>query len=96
MAAYILAGIDVTNPEAYPEYARQVPPLVQRYGGRFLTRGGAIEGFEGQMPSRVVIIEFPSIEQARAFYTSPEYQAVIPIRQRNARTHFLGLVEGIG
>lgn len=94
MSAYILAGIEITNPDAYPEYARQVPPLVERHGGRFLARGGRVEGFEGELPPRVVIIEFPTAEQARAFYTSPEYQAIIPIRQRNAKTRFLGLIEG--
>ena len=96
MAAYVIVGVDVTNPAAYQEYARGAAPIVEQYGGRFLARGGRYETLEGDwQPPRIVIIEFPSVEQAKAWHDSPEYREVRPIRDRNAQTHFLTVVEGV-
>lgn len=96
MAAYVIAGIDVTEPEEYAEYARGVPATLEPYGGRFVVRGGALEVIEGQWPAgRTVILGFPSVEQAKAWYESEAYQALRPIRQRHARTDFLVVVEGV-
>ncbi len=88
MAAYILADVEVTDPEEYQLYTQQVPGTIEKYGGRFLVRGGQPETLEGDRQSkRVVIIEFPDIEQARAWYHSPEYSAIIGIRHRAAISH---------
>lgn len=96
MAAYVLVQVEVTDPEAYREYAQGAAPIVERYGGRFLARGGRYETLEGDwQPKRVVIIEFPSFEQAKAWHDSPEYREVRPIRERNAKTQFLTVVEGV-
>ena len=66
------------------------------YGGRFVVRGGALDVMEGEWPAaRTVIIGFPSVEQAKAWYESAAYQALLPIRQRHARTDFLVVVEGV-
>ncbi len=95
MAAYLVADVDVTEPEQYREYVRANTAVTQQYGGRFIARGGRIDALEGDhSPERLVIIEFPSLEAARAWYNSAEYQAIKGIRQRNARTHLLAIVEG--
>ena len=94
MAAYVVADVDVTNPEAYDEYRSQVQATVDAYGGRFLTRGGAVEALEGDWaPRRLVILEFESVERAKQWIDSPEYSAIKPIRWRNANTNVL-VVEG--
>ena len=96
MAAYVVVDVEVQDPEAYQEYTRQVPDTLAPYGGKFIVRGGKAETLEGNWhPSRVVILEFPSIDQARAWYTCAAYQAILPIRQRNATTNFLSVVEGV-
>lgn len=76
MAAYIIAQINITNPEKYQEYAKLAGPAGARYGGRFLVRGGAKTTLEGDIPyQRIVINEFPDVEAAKRFYHSVEYQA---------------------
>jgi uncharacterized protein (DUF1330 family) len=95
MPAYVVVSVEVTYPEAYRDYSREVPGTLEPYGGRFVVRGGTFEALEGAWPSgRVVILEFPSVGQAKAWHASPEYQEILPIRQRNARTDFLIVVEG--
>jgi uncharacterized protein (DUF1330 family) len=76
MPAYIIAQINVTNQEKYQEYARLAGPANQKYGGRFLVRGGSKTVLEGAVPySRIVVTEFPDVEAAKRFYHSVEYQA---------------------
>ena len=76
MAAYIIAQVNVTNPEKYQEYAKLAGPASARYGGRFLVRGGTKTPREGDIPyQRVVVTEFPDVEAAKRFYHSVEYQA---------------------
>jgi uncharacterized protein (DUF1330 family) len=94
MAAYIIAEVEVTDPETYATYRAQTPAVIERYGGRFIVRGGAAELLEGhQPPGRTVVIEFPDVAAARRFYDSPDYQAILGIRQRAATSRLL-LVEG--
>jgi len=89
---YIIAQVDVTNPQQYAEYAKLTPPLVEKAGGRFLARGGQTASLEGPAPrSRVVIIEFPSFERAQAFYYSPEYVAVRKLREGAAVAQFVAV-----
>jgi uncharacterized protein (DUF1330 family) len=96
MPAYVLVGVDVTDLEAYGEYTRGVPATLEPYGGRFVVRGGEFEVLEGEWPaSRIVVLTFPGVEQAKAWHESVEYQAILPIRQRNARTHFMVVVDGV-
>ena len=81
MKAYLIANVDVENPSAYERYRSRTRAIVERHEGRFLVRGGAIEPLEGDSGfARLVIIEFPSMGAARAFYDSPEYQEIIPSR----------------
>ncbi len=94
MAAYIIASVEVTDPEAYAEYRAQVPATVEPYGGRFIVRGGASEILEGSwQPPRVIVLEFPDSDSARRWYSSAEYQPLIELRQRASIGHLL-LVEG--
>ena len=96
MAAYVIVDVEVREPEAYRGYTQAVPATLERYGGRFIVRGGAVETLEGEWrPQRVVVIEFPSVEQAKAWHGSAEYQAILPLRLRHARTNFLAVVEGV-
>jgi uncharacterized protein (DUF1330 family) len=94
MAAYVIAEVDVTDPEAYKPYTAAVPATIAQYGGRFLVRGGAAEVLEGEWPPlRRVIIEFPSVEAARAWWDSPEYELPRSMR-RAASNGRLILLEG--
>ncbi len=94
MAGYIIAEVEVTDPDTYATYRAQTPGVVERYGGRFIVRGGNAELLEGDRePARIVVIEFPDVAAARRFYDSPDYQAIIGIRQRAATSRLI-LVEG--
>jgi uncharacterized protein (DUF1330 family) len=65
MSAYVIAEIEVTDPAAYEDYRRQVPAVVEKYQGKFIVRGGRIESMEGGWsPKRMVVVEFPSMDQA--------------------------------
>ncbi len=94
MAAYLIVDIDVHDPEVYKGYAAQVPPLVARHGGTYLVRGGAHETLEGTwVPSRVVVLQFPDADAARAFMNDPDYAPVKAIRHQAATSQMV-LVEG--
>lgn len=90
MAAYLLAEIDVTDPEGFEAYRRDVPELIARYGGRYLAPGGEAEVLEGHRAvRRTVLLEFPDMTTLRAFYASPEYLPLLSLRQRSARSEVL-------
>jgi uncharacterized protein (DUF1330 family) len=96
VAAYVIVDVEVQDPEAYQEYTRQVPGTLAPYGGKFIVRGGKAETLEGNWnPKRVVILEFPTVDQAKTWHACDAYQAILPIRQRTARTNFLTVVEGV-
>ena len=96
MAAYVIVDLEVTDAEPYREYQRRVSATIERYGGRYLVRGGRFETLEGDwQPKRFVVLEFPSFEQAKAWYDSSEYREILPIRERHARTSFLALADGV-
>ncbi len=94
MPAYIIADIEVTDPARYDDYRKLAGPAVQKYGGRYLVRGGAHEVLEGDWsPNRVVLIEFPSAAQAKTFYHSPEYAAARAARKGASHSSLI-VVEG--
>ena len=94
MPAYIVARIQVTKPEQYREYTLRTPKVVAQYGGRFIVRGAEIQSLEGPDESRrLVILEFPSLERARAFWDSPEYSRLRKFREGAAEAQFI-LVDG--
>ncbi len=95
MAAYLIANVDVKNPEGYQQYVEEADPTVKQYGGKYLVGGGRVEVLEGRWQAhRLVIIEFESIARAREWYECAEYQSARRIRQRNATSKIL-LVEGL-
>jgi uncharacterized protein (DUF1330 family) len=92
--AYVVAEIEVKDREAYREYVAAAFPVIQKYGGKFLTRGGTTVAVEGRPPAeRVMIIEFASLEQAKTFEYSKDYTDIAPLRQRSADSR-LFIVEG--
>ena len=91
---YWIAHVDVRDPEGYQGYVAGAKAAFERYGAKFLARGGPFEAMEGQGRGRNVVIEFPSLAAARDCYNSPEYQAAKAIRQRFADAELL-LVEGV-
>ena len=85
MSAYIIAQVNITNKELYEEYKKNAAPLVTKFGGKFLVRGGKFEKLLGNWDyERTVIIEFPSYEQALKWYDSEEYRLVRKIREKNS------------
>lgn len=91
---YTIAEIAVNDPVAYRVYVAAVTPLVPKFGGVYLVRGGTASAKEGAPPNgRIVVLEFPSFAAAQAFYDSPAYQAIIGLRHKSATTRAF-LVEG--
>jgi uncharacterized protein (DUF1330 family) len=94
MAAYVFAQIEVTDPATYEEYRKQVLPVVTKYGGRFIVRGGKVDPKEGDWkPERMIGLEFPTMEQAQKWYHSPEYAPLITLRQKASKGKLI-IVEG--
>ncbi len=94
MSAYVIANIDVQDPARYAEYIKLTPGTIAPFGGRFIARGGRAEKLEGDLPvNRVVILEFPSYDQAKAWYDSESYRVARAVR-RSASVGSLTLVEG--
>jgi len=95
MAAYLVVDIEVTNPAQFEEYKKLAPAAIAEYGGRYLIRGGAYEAIEGDWkPQRLTVVEFDSMEKAKAFYNSPAYQTAIKARLGAANMKML-LVQGV-
>ena len=95
MAAYVIANIEVRDAETYERYRRDVPATIEKYGGRFLVRGGAVEALEGDfVPKRIVVLEFPSVERAKQWWNSPEYRPLRELRKSASRGD-LFLVAGV-
>ena len=94
MSAYVIVEVNVTDPKLYEDYKKLVPATVEKYGGRFAVRGGTVDSKEGGWsPARLVVLEFPSMEKARAWYHSPEYAPALALRLKAANAKLI-LVEG--
>jgi uncharacterized protein (DUF1330 family) len=94
MAVYVILQIEVTDPEKHAKYREVATPMVERYGGRYLARGGEMEVLEGESLPRIAIVEFPSMERFKSFYNSSEYQEPKALRQNATRGNMI-VVEGI-
>lgn len=93
--AFYIAEFEVTDPEGIKPYSAQVESSFTPFGGHFIVRGGPIAPLEGDAPKgRLVIIEFENMEKAQAWYNSPAYEKLKPIRFRTAKSRVL-IVEGI-
>jgi uncharacterized protein (DUF1330 family) len=81
MPAFLIANIEVGDARAFQAYLDGGPAVVARFGGRYVLRGGRVEVLEGAWrPTRVVVIEFEDVETVRSFWSSPDYQALVPAR----------------
>ena len=94
MAAYLINDMEVTDAQALEDYKKLSPATVLQYGGRFLARGGQIENVEGEWnPKRIVILEFPTMAQAKAWIDSPEYAPARRARQKASKSNII-IVDG--
>jgi uncharacterized protein (DUF1330 family) len=95
MAAYVVVQVDVKDPARYEGYKKMVPASLEKFGGRFVVRGGQVHPMEGTWnPKRFVLVEFPSVEQAKAWWASPEYAEAKALRQATAESQLI-IVEGL-
>jgi uncharacterized protein (DUF1330 family) len=95
VAAYIIAMVDVRDPVRYEDYRKMVLPTITAYGGRFIARGGKTEVLEGHwQPNRLVIVEFPTFDRAKAWWASSEYAEAKALRQATS-DGTLVLIEGV-
>jgi len=95
MPAYLIANVEVKDAEKFAEYTKATPAIIKQFGGRFLVRGGDFEICEGNWnPKRLVVVKFESMQKAKQFYNSPQYQAIINLRHNSAYTEWV-FVEGV-
>jgi uncharacterized protein (DUF1330 family) len=96
MPAYVISDVkEIRDPAAFEAYRSRAAASIARYGGRYLVRGGSVERLEGDWsPHPIIVVEFPDIERARAWYRSPEYARALDVRD-NALGRNLILVEGV-
>ena len=95
MPAYVMVQIEVTNEEKYAEYRKRAPASLEKFGEKFLARGGELAVLEGDLtPSRMVVLEFDSLETIKKWYQSPEYQYAKEARE-GAASFSMVAVEGL-
>lgn len=95
MPAFVVVDIEITDPVQYEEYKKLAAPTVTAHGGKYVVRGGEAVHLEGERPpGRVVVLEFPNLERARAWWNSESYAPAKAIRQASARTEMV-LVDGV-
>ena len=94
MPAYVVSMMTINDPETYKQYTSRTPPIVKKYGGKFLTRGEEITCVEGQdYDGRMVILEFPSKADVEAWFADPEYQEAMTFRHAASTMKYLLLQE---
>jgi uncharacterized protein (DUF1330 family) len=95
MSAYVIVEIEIVDPVGYEEYKKLAGATVEKYGGKYIVRGGAVETLEGDWnPKRIVILEFESMQRAKEWLNCEEYREPRKMRQRTAKTKMI-LVEGV-
>ena len=95
MSAYVIVEIDILDPAGYEEYKKLAGATVEKYGGKYIVRGGAIEVLEGDWePKRIVVLEFESMQRAKEWLNCEEYREPRKMRHRSAKTNMIG-VEGV-
>jgi uncharacterized protein (DUF1330 family) len=95
MSAYVIVEIDIVDPAGYEEYKQLAGATVERYGGKYIVRGGAVETLEGDWnPKRIVVLQFDSMQRAKEWLNCEEYREPRKMRHRTARTRMV-VVEGV-
>lgn len=95
LPGYVVAEVDITDPATFQKYAAKAPGTIEQYGGHYVIRNGKNESIEGDAPKRFVVIQFESVEKAKAWEDSPEYNAIKPIRHSSAKSRVF-IIEGYG
>jgi uncharacterized protein (DUF1330 family) len=96
MPAYVIVDLEITEPVEYEEYKQRAGATVEKYGGKYVVRGGPCETLEGDWhPKRIVVLQFRNTEAAKAWLNSSEYAEPRKMRQRTANTQMI-LVQGCG
>ena len=95
MSGFVIANIDVKDPEAYKEYVGKVVPTVKKFGGEYIIRAGEYKIVEGEWQNpRTVVIKFPNYEKALEWYESEEYKPIKPIRLKNSVGNMI-IIKGV-
>ena len=95
MPAYVIVEIEIVDPTGYEKYKRLAGATVEKYGGKYIVRGGPAETLEGDWkPKRIVVLEFPTMERAKEWLNCEEYREPRKMRHRTAKTNMV-LVEGL-
>ena len=95
MSAYVIVEIDIVDRAGYEEYKKRAGATVEKYGGKFIVRGGAVETLEGNWkPNRIVVLKFDSVQRAKEWLNCEEYREPRNMRHRTARTKMV-VVEGV-
>ncbi|MEK9752107.1 MAG: DUF1330 domain-containing protein [Rhodospirillaceae bacterium] len=95
MAAYIVVQVDVTDPDTYDTYRKQVAPTIEAFGGEFVVRGGSMEVLEGEWPyARCVVLKFKDAETAKAWHSSDAYAPLLKLRQSASKGNMI-VVDGV-
>ena len=92
--AFYVSEFEVTDPDGIRPYSAAVDATFAPFGGRYVVRGGQVKSLEGEATKRIVMIAFPSLEQAQAWYDSPAYRAIRPIRHKSSKSKVF-IVEGL-
>ena len=94
-AGYVIAQLKITNPENYKDYVEKVTPLVKKFGGEFLVRGGEFQIFDGETKfPRIIVLKFSSYEKALEWYNSDEYKQIIDLRLNNTEGNLI-IIKGV-
>ena len=95
MSAYVIVEIDIVDPTGYEEYKKRAGATVEKHGGKYIVRGGAVETLEGNWkPNRIVVLKFDSVRRAKEWLNCEEYREPRNMRHRTARTKMI-VVEGV-
>ena len=95
MSAYVIVEIDIVDPNGYEEYKKLAGATVEKYGGKYIVRGGPVETLEGDWkPKRIVVLQFDSMQRAKDWLNCEEYREPRKMRHRTARTRMV-VVEGV-
>jgi uncharacterized protein (DUF1330 family) len=95
MSAYVIVEIDILDPAGYEEYKKLASATVEKYGGKYIVRGGRTEVLEGDWnPKRIVVLKFDSVPRAKEWISCEEYREPRKMRHRTARTNMI-VVEGV-
>ena len=91
----IVEAKEVADQKGYEKYVRKVPATIKKFGGKYFARGGQVTVVSGDWkPARIIIVRFDSLKKFKAWWNSPDYRAIAPLREQSTKTNAI-VVEGI-